>query len=216
MEDRTVGVVPRRPNPWSFGRRGFGPRGRLDPCGAPQRSHIRSRPRRGRRLTVAIRAVAPEDLDEILRHNDDAVPAVNELTRVDLDWFVGHAHSFLVAETDDGTIGGFLIGLTGPGLAYGSVNYAWFSARYDKFIYVDRIVVAAGGRGAGVGSQLYDAFAARGRDDGHGLMVAEVNVRPRNDVSLRFHDVHGFVPVGEQDIDGGAKRVTMLERRLGG
>jgi uncharacterized protein len=177
---------------------------------------------------VIVRPVAMADLDEILRHNNDAVPAVNRLVRADLEWFADAARSFLVADVPDAPdapdapgvsgdrIAGFLIGLHGPGVPYASPNYAWFAERYDSFVYVDRIVVAAAGRGGGVGSGLYDAFAARGRCDGAEVMLAEVNLRPRNDASLRFHERHGFVPVGVQDTENGAKQVTMLEKRLVG
>lgn len=164
---------------------------------------------------MTVRVADRNDLDEILVHNNAAVPAVNELRRTDLDWFSDRAHSFLVVDAPDGSIAGFLIGLTGPGVGYESLNYEWFSARYDAFIYVDRIVVAEGGRGLGVGTRLYDEFARRGRADDHGVMLAEVNITPRNEASLAFHDAQGFVSVGEQDTEGGAKRVTMLEKRLG-
>ena len=172
----------------------------------------------GYRAPVAgpIRDVAEGDLDRILELNNAAVPAVNPLVADDLWWFAEVAHSFLVAPDAVGGVAGFVIGLHGPGLAYDSLNYTWFSARYDRFVYVDRIVVAESGRGGGLGRRLYDAFGARGRDDGHDVLLAEVNVRPRNDGSLRFHDRYGFRSVGEQDTDGGAKRVTLLEKRLDG
>ena len=163
---------------------------------------------------MVIRIVTEPDLDEVLEHNNAAVPAVNRLARADLEWFAVHAHSFLVQTATDGSLAGFVIGLDGPGLAYDSVNYAWFSARYERFIYVDRIVVARGVRGGGVGRSLYDEFAARGRADGHAMLLAEVNVHPRNDRSLRFHERYGFRPVGEQDTEQGKKRVTLLEKRL--
>jgi predicted GNAT superfamily acetyltransferase len=164
---------------------------------------------------MRVRLADLDDLDEILSHNNAAVPAVNELRRSDLDWFLDCAHSFLVLDAPDGSIAGFMIGLTGPGLDYDSLNYRWFSARYDAFLYVDRIVVAEQGRGLGAGTRLYDEFARRGRADDHVVMLAEVNIRPRNEVSLAFHEARGFGSVGEQDTDGGAKRVTMLEKHLG-
>lgn len=165
---------------------------------------------------VRLRPAVDADLDEILVHNNDAVPAVNGLSRRDLEWFLEQAHTFLVAEAlqEAAGVAGFLIGLTGPGLEYPSANYAWFGERYDRFAYVDRVVVAASGRGLGVGTALYDEFARRGRGDGHDVLLAEVNIVPRNDVSLAFHAARGFVSVGEQDTEGGAKRVTMLEKRL--
>lgn len=177
-------------------------------------------PRRGRNIvrqvSSVIRPVAESDLPEVLALNNGAVPAVNALEPGDLSWFVSIAHSFLVHPAGDGSVAGFVIGLHGPGLAYESLNYTWFSRRYERFVYVDRIVVGASGRGGGVGRALYDAFSARGRDDGHEVLLAEVNIRPRNDGSLRFHDRYGFRSVGEQDTEDGAKRVTLLEKRLDG
>jgi len=163
-----------------------------------------------------IRLVDNSDLDQILQLNNAAVPAVNELQMSDLDWFVEHAHSFLVKPTAQGRVAGYMIGLHGPGVGYHSLNYEWFSKRYDNFVYVDRIVVAEAGRGRGIGQALYDEFSGRGRADGRPVLLAEVNIVPRNDVSLKFHDLYGFKPVGEQETEGGAKRVVMLEKRIDG
>jgi len=165
---------------------------------------------------IDLRLVDPDDLDEILQLNNAAVPAVNRLERSDLEWFAEHAHTFLVKPTADGRVAGYMIGLHGPGVGYDSLNYRWFSDRYERFVYVDRIVVAETGRGQGMGQELYSEFAARGRAEGHSVMLAEVNIKPRNDISLRFHEQYGFKPVGEQDTEGGAKRVVMLEKRLDG
>ncbi|MFQ5556690.1 MAG: GNAT family N-acetyltransferase [Acidimicrobiales bacterium] len=167
--------------------------------------------------TPSTRPMSRSDLDAVLELNNAAVPAVNELTMADLEWFAEVAHTFLVVDRGgggDGSVAGFLIGLDGPGLDYHSLNYRWFSERYDRFVYVDRIVVAESARGRGTGGSLYDAFAVEGRADGHHVMLAEVNLRPPNAGSLRFHRRHGFVRVGEQDTEGGAKRVTLLARDL--
>ena len=157
-----------------------------------------------------IRRGEEADLDAVLALNNASAPEVNELTRTELEWLADVAHTFLVVGAPEDTIGGFLLGLDGPGVAYESLNYAWFSARYERFIYVDRIVVSAVTRGRGVGQLLYDEFSSAGRADGHEVMLAEVNIKPHNHVSLRFHDRYGFSPVGEQDTEGGRKRVVML------
>lgn len=50
---------------------------------------------------------------------------------------------------------GFAIVLP-SGLDYWSDNYKWFTARFDRFLYLDRVVVAERGRRRGVGRALYD------------------------------------------------------------
>lgn len=78
-------------------------------------------------------------------------------------------------------------------------------------MYVDRVAVAADHQGSGIGHVLYDAVETATTAP---LLCCEVNLRPRNDASLRFHDRRGFRAVGEQDTDGGAKRVVLLAKAL--
>jgi len=97
-----------------------------------------------------------------------------------------------------------------PGADYDSMNYAWFSAQYDDFVYLDRVAVAPGHRSAGVGSRLYDEVERRAKAE---WFTLEVNLRPRNDGSLRFHARRGFVEVGQQETDYGAL-VSLMAKRL--
>ena len=157
----------------------------------------------------ALRPATDADLDRILELNNAAVPAVNELERSDLEWFLEVAEWFPVVEVD-GEVVAFLHGLAKPPApGYQSENWAWFVNEYDSFVYVDRIVVDPGGHGQGIGQLLYNGFADRSRGR-FPRLCAEVNTRPRNDQSLRFHEAFGFVPVGEQETGGGAKAVVML------
>ncbi|MGH7439009.1 MAG: GNAT family N-acetyltransferase [Polyangiaceae bacterium] len=88
----------------------------------------------------------------------------------------------IVAEIG-GVVAGFCQVLP-PGATYESVNYQWFSARYDDFIYLDRVAVGVEHRGRGIGSRLYEEVERRTRA---AWFTPEVNLRPRNDGSLRFH-----------------------------
>jgi predicted GNAT superfamily acetyltransferase len=68
--------------------------------------------------------------------------------------------------------------------------------------------VATSARRHGIGRAMYTAL----RDDLSGrvpVLFCEVNIRPRNDVSLAFHDGIGFREVGQQDT-AGDKRVSLL------
>ena len=159
-----------------------------------------------------LRSFVEDDLGAVLALNNAAAPAVNELTSSDLEWFAEISHLFLVSESGIGEerqITGFLIGLLGPGVDYESINYNWFTSRYESFLYVDRVVVGESSWGQGNGRRFYEALAASGSDQP--VMCAEVNIKPRNDRSLIFHEKFGFIPVGEQDTEGGYKRVQLME-----
>ena len=144
--------------------------------------------------------------------NNAAIPAVTVLDRDELEWLFEASDVFLVAE-DHGYVAGFVIVL-GPGRDYGSDNYRWFSERYDDFLYVDRIVIGKRNRGRGIGQALYGHVLDQPEASQASVLLAEVNTRPRNDQSLKFHDEFGFVVVGEQTTEGGSKQVAMLERSL--
>jgi predicted GNAT superfamily acetyltransferase len=65
----------------------------------------------------------------------------------------------------------------------------------------------------GIASRLYQDFAAslQGEVD---VMTCEVNIRPANETSMRYHRQYGFVQVGTQQTEGGKKEVALLEMKL--
>lgn len=98
---------------------------------------------------------------------------------------------------------------------YESPNFLWFKARYPRFVYVDRIVVAPEARGRGHARRLYGDLFAQATQAGHEVVVCEVNSDPPNPASDAFHAALGFVPVGEARIHGGRKAVRYFARPLG-
>ena len=96
---------------------------------------------------------------------------------------------------------------------YHSPNFLWFKARFDRFAYVDRIVIAASAHGKGLGRALYERMFANAKAVGFERIVAEVNAVPPNPTSLAFHARLGFVAIGEQVFDNG-KMVRYFERAL--
>lgn len=96
---------------------------------------------------------------------------------------------------------------------YDSVNFLWFRDRYERFVYVDRVVTAPTARGRGLARQLYDELIEQARSAGHQLIVCEVNSDPPNPASEAFHRGFGFEPVGEALLPGG-KTVTYLAYRI--
>lgn len=97
---------------------------------------------------------------------------------------------------------------------YDSPNFLWFRERFERFVYVDRIVVAAEARGRGLARLLYEALFAEAAAAGHARVVCEVNAEPPNPASDAFHAALGFVEVGSAQLANG-KTVRYFERALG-
>lgn len=156
---------------------------------------------------MEIRLLQPADIEACVALNNAAVPAVSEADAAKMQRLVDESLVSLVAE-HDGSVVGFCINFA-PGADYGSVNYRWFCDRYDDFAYLDRIVVAPDARSMGIGAALYAAVEQH--IAGRPWLFCEVNLRPRNDGSLRFHERLGFVEVGQQETDYGIL-VSMLAK----
>lgn len=160
---------------------------------------------------MTIRDVGAGDARAIAALNNAAVPNVNALTEADLLALAESAAYARVAVFNDMVVG--LMLAFAPGSAYGSPNYRWFDGRYDGFLYIDRVVVDESVRGKGIGKRLYadlTGFAAgRARS-----LACEVNERPPNPASMRFHEALGFEIVGRQETEGGAKSVALMMKTL--
>lgn len=164
-------------------------------------------------LPPTIRAATAQDLDAVLALNEAAVPEVGHTDPAQLAWFLANAYVFWVVEAaGSGALDAFLIALT-EGSTYGSPNYRWFAERYERFVYVDRIAVSPQRQGGGVGRALYRRLvdvAVGEAAPARPVLTAEVNIRPRNDRSLAFHERFGFRPVGEQEDPRHDTRVALL------
>jgi hypothetical protein len=97
---------------------------------------------------------------------------------------------------------------------YDGGHFLWFRSRFDKFLYIDRVVVSEKYRRHGLGRMLYADVFKRAIVLGHTRVVCEVNYRPPNAVSDKFHAAHGFKEVGRATIDNGAKVVRYLAADL--
>ena len=97
---------------------------------------------------------------------------------------------------------------------YDSPNFLWFRARYPRFVYVDRIVVASPARGRGCARRLYDDLFGHAVRAGHDRIVCEVNSSPPNPASDAFHAALGFVAVGSASVYGGSRTVRYLSYTL--
>jgi predicted GNAT superfamily acetyltransferase len=147
------------------------------------------------------------DIEAVLSLNEAANPHVNHISKSELTSLIDSSFYFGVAR-DEEIIAGFIIALP-TGLDYQSQNYRWFSQQYDKFIYIDRIVISDGYQGCGIGGDFYKKLEELSVKAAPALSC-EVNLRPPNPNSLAFHHNLGFNEVGQQDTCNGANRVSLL------
>jgi predicted GNAT superfamily acetyltransferase len=141
-------------------------------------------------MALLVRDAVETDEAFILAVNAACTPAVGDMDAADYAEIRLSAHAIRVAEVD-GSPAGFII-LIRPLSAYRSLNYAWFEERFARHLYIDRIAIAEGLRGHGVGRALYEDAARLARAAGEERLTAEVNEDPPNPQSIAFHNSLGF------------------------
>jgi predicted GNAT superfamily acetyltransferase len=115
-----------------------------------------------------------------------------------------------LAVEHEGEIVAFALAIA-PGTPYDSQNYRWFAARFERFLYLDRIVVADPFRRRGIATRLYDAIEIA--VDSFDRMVCDVNILPPNQASLEFHAAREYREVGRLTY-GSEKVVALLSKEL--
>jgi predicted GNAT superfamily acetyltransferase len=155
-----------------------------------------------------LREVTPADWPQLLALNAESVAVLSELDEQRLRFILSLAHRSLVVERD-GEVAAFALAIA-PGTEYDSQNYRWFGERFERFLYLDRIAVAAADRRHGLGALLYDAI--EGAAVPFQRIVCDVNIEPPNDVSLAFHAARGYKRVGRLEHPG--KTVALLGKEL--
>lgn len=108
---------------------------------------------------------------------------------------------------------GFLLALD-QDAAYDNQNFHWFRRRFERFVYIDRIIVAQDARGQGLARLMYEDLFAQANAAGQVRVVCEVNIDPPNEGSLAFHRSMKFVALADVVLKGGSKLVRYLVREL--
>jgi predicted GNAT superfamily acetyltransferase len=145
--------------------------------------------------------------------------ALNNTHARELSWLEPERLEYLVGEAflarRIGELDAFLLAFD-QDARYDSPNFTWFRARYPRFVYIDRIVVASSARGRGCARRLYGDLFERAVADGHDRVVCEVNQTPPNPASDAFHAALGFLEVGTASVYDGSRTVRYLARDLTG
>ena len=132
------------------------------------------------------------NIDAMLQLNNDNSSDTSLLTRIELNALLTQA--FFVSAVTEGA-DAFLIALDASA-SYENENFRWFCDRYDRFVYIDRVIVAASCRGRGLASRLYAELAEKAKSKGWPYLACEINEDPPNVKSEVFHTRLGFSPIG--------------------
>lgn len=162
-------------------------------------------------MPYQIRDIDARSIAAVHEMNEQALPHVNTVTS---DYFrarVDDESCFRAVYQGNRPVA-FVLAMN-EATEYDSLNFLWFRDRYPRFIYIDRVVVDPGHRRTGLAASLYADLLewASGRTP---RLACEVNLRPSNEPSRRFHEQQGFLPVGTQDTDGGRKTVSLMIKEL--
>ncbi|MEO7059086.1 MAG: GNAT family N-acetyltransferase, partial [Lapillicoccus sp.] len=136
-----------------------------------------------------LRPMTDHDILTVLDLNERDVELLAPLDAGRLEQLRGWADRADVIDLGE-QVAGFVVTL-GPGSAYDSENYRWFSDRYGEgFYYLDRIVIGAEFRRRGLARFVYDTLETVAVP--HARMTLEVNLDPPNSGSLGFHRGRGY------------------------
>ena len=126
---------------------------------------------------LRIRHAQPSDYGRVIQHVNawwggrDMAPMLPKL------FFLHFEGTSFVAEREDGTIAGFLIG--------------FLSQTDDSEAYVHFVGTSPELRGSGLGRRLYERFFEAAKE--HGRPVVRCVTSPANTASVAFHEALGFV-----------------------
>lgn len=131
---------------------------------------------------------------KILRMNEEFVHWLSPLEEDELTTLLNLAQYKKQIRNADGVLIGYA-----HNVDYDHKNLKWLRARFDSFFYIDRIILASEAQGKGLGRQLYNDFEAEARRRGLPRLVCEVNTKPNNPGSHKFHEKMGFHSLGVAD-----------------
>jgi uncharacterized protein len=156
---------------------------------------------------MQLRDATASDFAQILRLNTESEHFLSPLTLSRLEALHSQATYHRIVESE-AAVCAFLLALP-EGRAYDSPNYLWFAKRFERFLYIDRVVVSAQHQGRGLGKLLYtDLFSFASRVAATHV-TCEFDIEPPNEASQRFHQSFGFREVGTQRVASGKKLVSL-------
>jgi uncharacterized protein len=159
-------------------------------------------------MKLCSNTINESNLKLLYKLNQQNVPELGSLDNTDrLKSLIDKSFKILILKELDQIIGFCL--LFKEDSSYDSPNYLYFKNKFDKFLYIDRVVVASSFTGKGGGKLMYDQVFKVAASDNL-TVCCEVNVKPLNKVSLAFHKNLGFLKTNEKVY--AEKKVAFLEK----
>ena len=150
-------------------------------------------------MAVTIRHVQQSDYGRVIQHVNEWWGGREMTPMLPRLFFIHFESTSFVADREDGTLAGFLIG--------------FLSQADDETAYVHFIGVAPAERESGLGRQLYERFFDAARLSGRSVVRCVTS--PQNESSLAFHSALGFEQEGiAEDYDGAGASRVLLARTL--
>ncbi|RVD47852.1 GNAT family N-acetyltransferase, partial [Mesorhizobium sp. M7A.F.Ca.ET.027.03.2.1] len=119
----------------------------------------------------------PAPIARVSAADEAAILALNNEHAAELSWLEAERLSFLLGEAfytrRIGDLEAFIMTFD-QDARYDSPNFLWFRERYERFVYVDRVVVAAHARGRGHARRLYQDLFGHVERAGYNLVTCEV------------------------------------------
>jgi len=156
---------------------------------------------------MVLRNATPGDFAAILALHAEAVAMLSPLSSARRAALHRDAARHRRVE-EAGTVLAFLLAFR-EGATYDSPNYQWFARHFERFLSIDRVVVASARRAGGLGTRLYHDLFAFAAHTTVATITCELDVEPPNVASARFHATFGFREVGRQRVAGGQKLVSL-------
>ena len=142
---------------------------------------------------MILRPYTEADRDAVLTLNEASVEVLSPLDADRLELLLSLCALAQIAEINN-EVAGFML-VFAERSDYDGEAYRWFDQRYDNFLYVDRIIIHESARGQGLATVFYQRLIDQARQQNRVCLLAEIDIEPPNEVSLRFHQRFGFIEV---------------------
>jgi len=156
-------------------------------------------------MSTTLRTPTADDTAAMLALNNEFAVETSLLDMASLQQLVAWSFHVRIA----GRMNGFCIALDQEA-PYQNVNFDWFRRKYPRFVYIDRVIVAAHARGQGIARDMYGDLKRAVANAGQDVLCCEINIEPPNPASDRFHEAFGFVEVGRAFLARRGKTVRYL------